>query len=260
MPNYCSATWYSSAGTLPCPGTDGDARGFVLQINQPQLENGATNGGGGLITNPQNVYNGDIHGKFPAFHVQSGDRFQSTINCAYGATSCYVTFRLDYQIGNGPVNTLWSFREKYEGLYFPANIDLSSLAGQDVNFILTVLATGPSAGDRALWVNPTIVRPGGPPPPPPPNARNFDFGTSTSPVASNYVRVTEATAFSAGGYGWTDTSGLELRDRSSLADDLKRDFVMHASAARPSRWTCPTAHTPSQSAWEIRTLRMTTWW
>ncbi len=154
VPNFCSATWYSSAGNLPCPGTDGDSRGFVLQINQPQLENGATNGGGGLITNPQNTFNGDIHGIFPAFHVQTGDRFQSIINCAYGATSCYVTFRLDYQIGNGPINTFWSFREKYEGLFYQADIDLSALAGQDVKFILTVLATGSATGDRALWVNP----------------------------------------------------------------------------------------------------------
>jgi hypothetical protein len=165
VPNYCSASWYSSAGSLPCPGTDGDARGFVLKVDQPQLENGATNAGGGLITEPQNVFNGDIHGKFPAFHVQSGDRFRSTVNCAFGATSCYVTFRLDYQIGNGPIYNYWTFREKYEGLYYNADVDLSRLAGNDVQFILTVLATGSATGDRALWVNPYIMRPGGTPPP-----------------------------------------------------------------------------------------------
>jgi len=46
----------------------------------------------------------------------------------YGATACYVTFRLDYQIGNGPVINYWAFREKYEGQYFSANVDLSPLA------------------------------------------------------------------------------------------------------------------------------------
>ena len=165
VPNYCSATWYSVAGTLPCPGTDGASQGFVLKVDQPKLEDGSVNAGGGLITNPSCGFNGDIHGKFPAFHVQAGDRFQSTVNCAFGATSCYVTFRLDYQIGNGPVLSYWSFREKYEGLYFNADVDLSSLAGQDVKFILTVLATGSATGDRALWVNPHIMRPGGTPPP-----------------------------------------------------------------------------------------------
>ena len=67
--NYCSAAWYSISGNLPCPGSDGDSRGFVLKLDNPQLENGAYDGGSGLITNPQNGYNGDIHGKFPAFRV-----------------------------------------------------------------------------------------------------------------------------------------------------------------------------------------------
>lgn len=234
--NYCSAAWYSISGNLPCPGTDGDSRGFVLKVDNPQLENGVYDGGSGLITNPQNGYNGDIHGKFPAFHVQSGDRFRSKINCAYGATSCYVTFRLDYQIGNGPIINYWTFREKYEGLYYNANVDLSPLAGNDVKFILTVLASGSAYGDRALWSNPAIARAGSPPPPPPPppppSTSKFDFGTSTSALASGYTRVTETSSFTAGGYGWTSTAGLESRDRSGPADDLKRDFVMHSSAAR----------------------------
>jgi hypothetical protein len=239
--NYCSATWYSLQYSLPCPGTDGDSRGFVLKVDRPQLEDGTYDTGSGLITNPQNAYNGDIHGAFPAFRVQSGDKFRATVNCAYGATSCFVTFRLDYQIGNGPINTLWSFREKYEGLYFRTNVDLSSLAGQDVKFILTVLATGSAVGDRALWSNPAIVRPGGgpPPPPPPPSGNKFDFGTAASPVAAGYTRVTETTAFSSGGYGWTDTSSLESRDRGAPADDLLRDFVMSTTAARTFKLTIP---------------------
>lgn len=228
--NYCSATWYSIQGNLPCPGTDGDSRGFVLQVNQPQLENGTTASGLGLITEPQNTFNGDIHGVFPAFHVQSGDKFRSVVNCAFGATSCFVTFRLDYQIGSGPINTLWTFREKYEGLFFQANVDLSQLAGQDVKFIMTVLSTGSAVGDRALWSNPVISRAGAtPPPPPPPNARNFDFGTSTSPVATGYTRVTETTAYAPGSFGWVSTTGLESRDRTSSTDPLKRDFVMSSS-------------------------------
>lgn len=357
--NYCSAAWYSLQGSLPCPGTDGDSRGFVLQVSNPQLENGSASSGLGLITMPQNAYNGDIHGSYPAFHVQSGDHFQSIINCAFGATSCYVTFRLDYQIGSGPINTFWTFREKYDGLFFHADVDLSPLAGQDVKFILTALANGSAAGDRALWVNPIIAR-GNLPPPPPSNCtdraqfvadvtvpdgtvfspgtaftktwrlknvgtctwttsysmvfdsgdkmsgpdsvgllsnvapgqtvdmtvnltapnvggsyrgfwkfrnangfnfgigssatqswwvdirvsgtaagRNYDFGTSTSPLAAGYVRVTETTAFTSGGYGWTDTSTLESRDRGGPTDDLKRDFVMDSSAARTFRVDLP---------------------
>lgn len=238
--NFCSAAWSSLQGSLPCPGTDGDSRGFVLKVANPTLENGMQDSGVGLITQPQDAFNGDIHGAYPAFRVQSGDRFQSIVNCAYNATSCFVTFRLDYQIGNGPVNTYWTFREKYDGLFFRANIDLTPLAGQDVKFILTVLAAGTAPGDRALWSNPVILRSGGtPPPPPPPSARNFDFGTASSPVASGFTRVTESTAYTAGGYGWTDTTTLESRDRAGVTDDLRRDFVMSSSAARTFKIDLP---------------------
>lgn len=163
--NACSAIWSSGQGTLPCPGTDGSASGFVLKVTNPQLENGSFGGGLGLVVQPQNVFNGFIQGVYPAFRVQNGDRFQSIVNCTFGAASCFVTFRLDYQIGNGPINTFWSFREKYDGLYYHADIDLSPLAGQDVKFILTVLAAGSASGDRALWANPIIARTGTTPPP-----------------------------------------------------------------------------------------------
>ncbi|HEX8993046.1 MAG TPA: NBR1-Ig-like domain-containing protein [Anaerolineales bacterium] len=367
--NYCSANWTSTAGSLPCPGTDGAPNGFVLQVSNPTLEDGSTVSGLGLITNPQNGFNGDIHGAFPPFHVQNGDHFKSIVNCSRNAPNCFVTFRLDYQIGNGSVNTFWTFREKFDGLFFPANIDLSPLAGQDVKFILTVLATGSPTGDRALWVNPVITRAGAVPPTPgpgtpgptaiPPTAcdraqfmtdvtvpdgtafapgaaitktwrlknvgtctwttaysmafdsgaqmggpnsvpmpktvnpgdtvnltvnltaptatgsykgfwsfRNasgvrfglgstgtiswwvdikvsgapisfqYDFGTTTSPVAVGYTRVTESTAYTAGGFGWTDTSTLESRDRGG-PDDLKRDFVMSSSAARTFKVDLP---------------------
>ena len=179
--NYCSATWTSGAGILPCPGTDGDAKGFVLKIDNPRLENGVTDTSPGLLTFPQNVTNGYIQGIYPAFTVQSGDRFQSIVNCQYNATSCYVTFRLDYQIGSGPVKTFWTFKEKYEGLYYRANLDLSSLAGQNVKFILTILASGYPTGDRALWGAPRIVRGGSIPPTSTPTAT----GTPPTPTPTS---------------------------------------------------------------------------
>ena len=159
--NACAATWSSGAGQLPCPGTDGDPRGFVLVPSNPHLENGSFDSRPGLLTHPQNVQNGYIQGLYPAIHVQSGDRFRALLNCEFGATGCYVAFQLDYQIGSDPVRTLWGpFLERYEGLSYTADIDLSSLAGKDVKFILKVLAMGPATEDRALWVGPVIYRSG----------------------------------------------------------------------------------------------------
>jgi hypothetical protein len=176
----CEATWYSGAGQLtpPCPGTDGDAKGFVLKVSSPKLETGATDTRPGILTFPQNVQNGYIQGFFPAFRVQNGDRFRSIINCEGNARNCYVAFRLDYQTGSEPIRTFWGpFLERYEGQFFTVDVDLNQLAGKDVKFILTVLAAGVATGDRALWVGPHIYRAGAAPVTP---------GTSTAtPTVTN---------------------------------------------------------------------------
>jgi hypothetical protein len=161
--NACAASWHSGAGSaaLPCPGTNNDAKGFVLKLPNPNTESVANDPRGGLLTFPQNVQDGYIQGFYPAFTVQNGDRFQSTIGCESGATSCYIVFRLDYQTGTDPIKTFWGpFLERYEGNMFNMDVDLSPLAGKDVKFILTVLAAGSPSGDRALWVGPRIYRSG----------------------------------------------------------------------------------------------------
>jgi hypothetical protein len=158
--NASSATWTSGAGTLTFPGTDGDAKGFGIKLDSVQMETGNTDSRPALLTVPQNVTNGYIQGVYPDFRVQSGDRFQATVGCQSGATACYVNYKLNYQIGSGAVKTFWSFNEKYEGLVYNVNLNLSSLAGQDVKFILRIGAAGSAVGDRAVWVNPRITRVG----------------------------------------------------------------------------------------------------
>jgi hypothetical protein len=155
----CDAIWTSGAGGLYCPGIDGTANGFVMRIDQPRLETGATDPRSSLLTFPQNVQNGYIQGIYPPIHIQNGDHFHSTLTCEFGATNCYVAFRLDYQVGSDPVRTFWGpFLERYEGQSYSVDIDLSPLAGEDVKFILTVLSAGNPSGDRALWVGPVISR------------------------------------------------------------------------------------------------------
>ena len=155
------AAWTSGTGTLTFPGAEGDAKGFVVKLDSIKMETGNTENRPSLLTFPQNINNGYIQGLYPALRVEHGDRFQATIGCQHGYTSCYITYRLEYQIGSDPVKVFWAFNEKYEGLVYNVNLDLSSLAGKDVRFILKVLAAGPAASDRAVWLNPRIVRTGG---------------------------------------------------------------------------------------------------
>jgi len=189
---YCEAAWENNSQSLPCPGVEGDAEGFVQVLNAPQMENGNTQGKA-LLTYPPKSNTGWISGTFRAFEVQSGDRFQALINCMYKANDCDATFRLSYQIGNGDARTLGQWREVYEGQYYAVNIDLSSLRGQRVKFIFTVFTNGNSHEDFALWMSPRITRQSSQPPtatftstlsPTPPTATATSTATSTATPTS----------------------------------------------------------------------------
>lgn len=162
------AKWWSGAGALPFPVAGGDDRGYAYTVSNPHLEDDSVDASPGLVTAPQNKYNGYIQATYPDIEIQSGDQLQTLVNCEFAATSCYVTFRIDYRLPSGVQRTLWTWKEAYDKRFYRANISLNALAGQKVNFVFMVLATGSAGGDRALWGSPRIVRTGGTLPPAPP--------------------------------------------------------------------------------------------
>ncbi len=162
--NYCDADWQNNNKDLPCPGSQGDGKGYVNELDYPVMENGKKEDEAGLLTVPKDAYNGLIQGTYPAFKIHDGDRFQALINCQYKAYGCNVIFQLDYQIDGRDVRTLGHWNEAYEGKYYPVDIDLSSLEGKNVKFILMVTANGSPNQDNALWIAPHISRHGSSPP------------------------------------------------------------------------------------------------
>ena len=197
--NYCDdANWRNDSRDLPCPGSEGEDRGFVRVLDSPRMENGESQGKG-LLTHPENARDGLISGKYEAFGIQSGDRFQALIGCQYKANDCDMTFRLQYQIGNGSIRTLGQWREVYEGQFYPINIDLSSLSGERVKFILTVLANASAHEDFALWINPRITRQSSQPPtvtftPLPPTASQTVTATFTPTATPTATSTSTATS------------------------------------------------------------------
>ena len=257
------AAWTSGAGALTFPGTSGDAKGFALKLDKPKFESGVELGYAGLLVAPQNIYNGYIQAKYPAFRVQSGDRFQATIGCEYGAASCYVAYRLDYQVGSGPIKTFWTFREKYEGLTYNVNLNLNSLAGQDVKFILFISAYGSSSGDRALWGNPVISRSGGPvvtatptvtgTPPTPTPTRTKPPITQTVPPSScdkaqfiSDVTVPDGTSF-APGTTFNKTWRLKNIGSCTWTDSYQLVFYSGEKMGGPDALTFPKSVAPGQT-------------
>jgi hypothetical protein len=189
--NYCTADWRSAGGDLGCPGNPNGKKGFVLKVDKPQLENGSVDNRPGLLTVPQYQKNGYLSGYYPAFSVQKGDRFRALINCEYKSNGCNVIFKLEYKIGSGAIQTLWQFVEAYEGQYYNVDVDLSSLAGKDVKFILTVESNGDWENDRPIWVAPRIERPASKIPPsktPTPTSTN-----TIAPITPTYTPTSSPT-------------------------------------------------------------------
>ena len=194
----CDAKWESDRGTLPCPGIEGDDDGYALQLSDPRMENGTKPNLPGLLTVPRHTKNGYISGQYPALKVQEGDHFVTSVNCQYDANTCNVVFRLEYQVGDNKVKTWKEWHEIYEGGSYPVDIDLSSLAGKDVKFYLTVSANGTKGKDYALWLAPRILRQGTPPPTPTmtasPTATTTGSPTATATATATVTATATATA------------------------------------------------------------------
>lgn len=155
--NACAAQWQNFNDLLPCPGQDGDPRGFILRLNSAQLEDGTVTSLPSILTFPSNASDGYIMGIYPEYDVQPGDHFQASVGCEQGATACSVLFRVYYLDQTKTAYNIWTLGEFYDGKYFNLDLDLYRLAGQRVKFALSVGSLGSASGDRALWVAPRIV-------------------------------------------------------------------------------------------------------
>lgn len=158
--DICAATWHYDGGPIPCPKKDSVAQyGYVLRLDNPTLEDGTAAGRPGILTILQNKYNSWDKGVYPSMDIFPGDHFQATIGCEGGAVGCYVTYALEYKDMYGSSRTLWKTHEKFDGRNIDIDIDLTSIAWKKkINLILAVYSYGPAAGDRALWVQPRLVR------------------------------------------------------------------------------------------------------
>ncbi len=155
--HLCEAEWRSGAGLLPCPGTETDPNGFVVVRNAPRFENGTVDDEPAIYTHPQWTSDGTISGRFPPVYIPAGSHLLAVIGCAWNSSACDVTFQVNYRVGDGPLQNLGQWTEVYDGHWRIVDIDLSSLAGQSVSFILAAKADGPATQDRAYWLTPVIL-------------------------------------------------------------------------------------------------------
>lgn len=270
--NASYAEWKSGSGILPYPGTSGDARGYSYMLDAPRLENDSIDSLPGLLTVPQNKYNGLIQATYPEFLVSKGDYLQTLVNCEFGATGCYVTFGIDYVItATGKVKTLWTWKEAYDERFYRADLDLSALAGQKVKFIFKVLSAGSASGDRAMWGSPRIVRTSSEVPPVPPATLTplpaltptltpFVTAPVISPAGCNKasfvadITVPDGTLFSPGA---TFTKTWRIKNSGSCGWTTAYNLIYYSGEqmSAPTALVLPKATAPGQTV--DLTLNMT---
>lgn len=156
--SYCAARWRSDAGRLDCPGRSGDEEGFVRLVDRPVIEKDRLENESALVMSPQDIEDGWIRGEYPEIEIKRGYRFKAVVGCMADARKCDVIFQLNYRIGDSEIHTLWETREVYDDSFTRVDVDLSSLEGEEVQLILTVLANGSPDDDLAFWLVPRIVK------------------------------------------------------------------------------------------------------
>jgi hypothetical protein len=155
----CAAAWYTASGDLPCPNPKPGTNGSMFKDGAPQVEGGYQDDEPALVMIPNDGAGGTISARFPAIQVEKGDHFQSVIGCLEGNPACDITFELGYQLGEGKLQPLGSWRQVYDGVFEKISIDLSALAGQMVELVLTVRSNNGTAIDNAgFWLAPVVIR------------------------------------------------------------------------------------------------------
>lgn len=153
----CNAAWKSNLDKdLPCPGKASSDAGSIIRLDDPDFENGRHENEPTLWMRPAQSNDGWISGLYPPYTIEPGDHFMADIGCLIDNPGCDVTFYLSYKTAGGVVKELGAWHEIYDAKINRIDIDLSSLAGQTVQFILKLANNGKSQRANAFWFTPLI--------------------------------------------------------------------------------------------------------
>jgi hypothetical protein len=156
-----TAAWVSGAGSLTFGAPDTAGNGFAMYQDGHPLED-RSSPSKILETQPQSVTDGVITGLYPVYTVAAGEHFKARVGfLAQPDGSCgtgNVKFQLSYKL-SGVLTQLGEWAKSCDGTLKSIDVDLTSLAGKSVQFVLGVNANGPAIQDLAVWVSPQIAIP-----------------------------------------------------------------------------------------------------
>jgi hypothetical protein len=156
----CNAEWMNGGQHLQvCPVVNGDQSGGYAVAIDPVAENLPSNTPV-LLTRPATNGYAGLFLRYPSFTIREGDRFRATLRCQTGA-ACDVEFALEYYGANNKYSgPFLSWKVKEGEAPINVDVDLSVLANQKVDFVLTLRPQNDTPQqDSSLWIAPHIYRP-----------------------------------------------------------------------------------------------------
>ncbi len=163
----CTAQWSNNGEYLACPGDpNATGAGYVDRLDDTIISGDILVQAPSLITIPAYEKFAGIFGHYTALQVWDGDTFHAVLACKPSAIACDVDFGLSYFDANGTFHDLSpdigprpiSDHDAASGAYTEVEVDLSSLVGQTVEFVLVVRTSGDHTLYNPLWINPYIQR------------------------------------------------------------------------------------------------------
>lgn len=151
-----NSEWRNGTSSLPYGDSDNDGPGVAVVLDGVKLENDKTYDDV-LAMYPQRVENGVITGLYGKYTVRDGDHFRAETGFRTPCTNGKVKFQI-YTMKSGTLSLMKEWVKSCDGSLLSIDIDIDSLEGQEVNFMLAVSAEGPWDNDKAIWVNPRIQK------------------------------------------------------------------------------------------------------
>jgi hypothetical protein len=99
-----------------------------------------------------------IRGEYPPLFINQGHHFVAEFGCMAGSRNCEALFTLDYRLPNGSTRSLGTWEESFDNRTTFIDRDLSDLAGQWVELILTVTNRSRSGFSEAFLFVPRVER------------------------------------------------------------------------------------------------------
>lgn len=153
----CSADWKSNYETVrtPCDTDKSMTKAFVAVLSKPKLENGYVDDERTIHMHLDGDNGNWIQGFYPAMQIEDDASFHTIVGCLDGNKSCNVSVSIDIRVDGGSTQNIGKWTETYDGEISRINIDLSSYAGKNVQFILGISNRSDTISE-VFWLAPRV--------------------------------------------------------------------------------------------------------